>query len=282
MIIKRVLTNNSVVIEENGIEKIVCGKGIAFKKKPGMKIDVSLINQTFVLEENANHRYEDLLKDVPMPYIEISREIINQAKLQLAKPISDIVILTLSDHIYAAVQRVKEGISIHNSLLWEVQNYYELEYELGKKGIQLIKEREGIELPDDEAGFIALHIVNAQINDNPEMDSAYKITKLIQEITTIVRYFFSRNFSSSDIYYYRFITHLKFFAIRMFNGKTMNNNDLELLDVIREKFQLAYNCVQQIKDFLQQKYRYTMTDEEIMYLTIHIHRVVNKAPDKNH
>lgn len=33
MIIKRVLTNNSVVIEENGIEKIVCGKGIAFKKE---------------------------------------------------------------------------------------------------------------------------------------------------------------------------------------------------------------------------------------------------------
>ena len=41
MIIKRVLTNNAVVVEENGIEKIACGKGIAFKKKPGMKIDVS-------------------------------------------------------------------------------------------------------------------------------------------------------------------------------------------------------------------------------------------------
>ena len=86
MIIKRVLTNNSVVIEENGIEKIVCGKGIAFKKKPGMKIDVSLINQTFVLEENANHRYEDLLKDVPMPYIEISRELSTRLSFNWQSP----------------------------------------------------------------------------------------------------------------------------------------------------------------------------------------------------
>ena len=51
MIIKRVLTNNAAVIQEKGKEKIVCGKGLAFKKKPGMEIDESLINQVFVLEE---------------------------------------------------------------------------------------------------------------------------------------------------------------------------------------------------------------------------------------
>ena len=62
MIIKRVLTNNSVVIVENGVEKIVCGKGIAFKKKPGMEIDSSLINQTFILEEDRKAQVENLLK----------------------------------------------------------------------------------------------------------------------------------------------------------------------------------------------------------------------------
>lgn len=38
MIIKRVLTNNSVVIVENGVEKIVCVKGIAFKKSLEWKL----------------------------------------------------------------------------------------------------------------------------------------------------------------------------------------------------------------------------------------------------
>lgn len=51
MIIKRILTNNAVVIDdENQQEKIVCGKGIAFKKRPGMEIDEISINQTFILE----------------------------------------------------------------------------------------------------------------------------------------------------------------------------------------------------------------------------------------
>ena len=66
MVIKRVLTNNSVVIMEDGVEKIVCGKGIAYKKKPGMTIDASLINQTFVLEQDHREGFEKLLKDVSM------------------------------------------------------------------------------------------------------------------------------------------------------------------------------------------------------------------------
>ena len=282
MVIKRILTNNAVVVKENGVEKIVCGKGIAFKKKPGMEIDTSLINQTFVLEETATQRYEDLLKDIPMVYVEIAHDIVNQAKLQLTKAIPDVVILTLSDHIYAASQRIKEGIEIHNSLLWEIQNYYEIEYEIGKNGIQMIHDRIGINLPDDEAGFIALHIVNAQIDVSHTMDSDYKITKVIQEITTIIRYYYSMNFDLNDIYYYRFITHLKFFSIRMFSGKTMDSNDLDLLNVIKEKYIIAYECVLKIKDFLKQKYDYVLADEELMYLTIHIHRVVNKALNKNH
>ena len=40
MVIDRVLNNNVVIIKDKkGIEKVVCGKGIAFKKKAGEKID---------------------------------------------------------------------------------------------------------------------------------------------------------------------------------------------------------------------------------------------------
>ena len=40
MIIKRSLNNNVVITEnENGVEQVVCGRGIAFKKKPGDEID---------------------------------------------------------------------------------------------------------------------------------------------------------------------------------------------------------------------------------------------------
>lgn len=184
MVIKRVLTNNSVVIMEDGVEKIVCGKGIAYKKKPGMTIDASLINQTFVLEQDHREGFEKLLKDVPMTYVEIAKEIIDMARTQFSRPISDHVILTLADHLYAAAMRIQEGVAIHNALLWEIQHYYDLEYEIGKTGIQLIRERMQITFPEDEAGYIALHIVNAQMDDSGNMNNAYRVTKLIQEITS--------------------------------------------------------------------------------------------------
>lgn len=281
MVIKRVLTNNSVVIMEDGVEKIVCGKGIAYKKKPGMTIDASLINQTFVLEQDHREGFEKLLKDVPMTYVEIAKEIIDMARTQFSRPISDHVILTLADHLYAAAMRIQEGVAIHNALLWEIQHYYELEYEIGKTGIQLIRERMQITFPEDEAGYIALHIVNAQMDDSGNMNNAYRVTKLIQEITTIVRYFYAIDFDTADIYYYRFITHLKFFALRLFSGKTADGNDRELYELVRHKFQLAYECVQKISDFLQTKYQHMLSEEEMLYLIIHIHRVVTKTKNND-
>ena len=87
MIIKRILTNNAVVIDdENQQEKIVCGKGIAFKKRPGMEIDEISINQTFILEGGGEYsRFEQLLKDVPLEYLELSSEIIRLDRRGLCK-----------------------------------------------------------------------------------------------------------------------------------------------------------------------------------------------------
>ena len=148
MIIKRILTNNAVVIDdENQQEKIVCGKGIAFKKRPGMEIDEMSINQTFILEGGGEYsRFEQLLKDVPLEYLELSSEIINMAKLEFAKKFKDNVIITLSDHLYVAIKRCREGMTISNPLLWDIKNFYEIEYDIGLRALELIKNKFHIQL----------------------------------------------------------------------------------------------------------------------------------------
>lgn len=279
MIIKRILTNNAVVIDdENQQEKIVCGKGIAFKKRPGMEIDEMSINQTFILEGGGEYsRFEQLLKDVPLEYLELSSEIINMAKLEFAKKFKDNVIITLSDHLYVAIKRCREGMTISNSLLWDIKNFYEIEYDIGLRALELIKNKFHIQLPDDEAGFIALHIVNVEL-DEDNMDHIFQVTKVIQEIMTIVKYHFHAEFDTSNVYYYRFITHLKFFALRLLKDNQFNEDEEnELLDVVKDKYCTSYECVLKIKDFLEKKYNYTLQEDEIVYLTIHVHRVVHKT-----
>ena len=279
MIIKRILTNNAVVIDdENHQEKIVCGKGIAFKKRPGMEIDEISINQTFILEGGGEYsRFEQLLKDVPLEYLELSSEIINMAKLEFAKKFKDNVIITLSDHLYVAIKRCREGMTISNPLLWDIKNFYEIEYDIGLRALELIKNKFHIQLPNDEAGFIALHIVNVEL-DEDNMDHIFQVTKVIQEIMTIVKYHFHAEFDTSNVYYYRFITHLKFFALRLLKDNQFNEDEEnELLDVVKDKYCTSYECVLKIKDFLEKKYNYTLQEDEIVYLTIHVHRVVHKT-----
>lgn len=279
MIIKRILTNNAVVIDdENQQEKIVCGKGIAFKKRPGMEIDEMSINQTFILEGGGEYsRFEQLLKDVPLEYLELSSEIINMAKLEFAKKFKDNVIITLSDHLYVAIKRCREGMTISNPLLWDIKNFYEIEYDIGLRALELIKNKFHIQLPNDEAGFIALHIVNVEL-DEDNMDHIFQVTKVIQEVMTIVKYHFHAEFDTSNVYYYRFITHLKFFALRLLKDNQFNEDEEnELLDVVKDKYCTSYECVLKIKDFLEKKYNYTLQEDEIVYLTIHVHRVVHKT-----
>lgn len=279
MIIKRILTNNAVVIDdENQQEKIVCGKGIALKKRPGMEIDEMSINQTFILEGGGEYsRFEQLLKDVPLEYLELSSEIINMAKLEFAKKFKDNVIITLSDHLYVAIKRCREGMTISNPLLWDIKNFYEIEYDIGLRALELIKNKFHIQLPNDEAGFIALHIVNVEL-DEDNMDHIFQVTKVIQEIMTIVKYHFHAEFDTSNVYYYRFITHLKFFALRLLKDNQFNEDEEnELLDVVKDKYCTSYECVLKIKDFLEKKYNYTLQEDEIVYLTIHVHRVVHKT-----
>ena len=49
MRIDRILNNNVVIIkDENGEEQVVCGKGIAYKKKAGDLLSEKLINKVFV------------------------------------------------------------------------------------------------------------------------------------------------------------------------------------------------------------------------------------------
>lgn len=222
-------------------------------------------------------RFKELVVDIPLEYLEIGEEIMDEARLSLGKALNDNIYISMVNHIYTAVVRAKDDILVKNALLWDIQRFYKEEYAIGKKSLEIIEKKTGVLLPNDEAGFIALHIVNVEL-DEDNMDHIFQVTKVIQEIMTIVKYHFHAEFDTSNVYYYRFITHLKFFALRLLKDNQFNEDEEnELLDVVKDKYCTSYECVLKIKDFLEKKYNYTLQEDEIVYLTIHVHRVVHKT-----
>lgn len=274
--ILKILNNNVIVSLKEEQEVIVMGRGIAFNKRAGDVINKEQVDKIFTLEdEDITKKFKTLIADIPMEYMELSEKIINYAKIQLGKKLNDSIYISLTDHIHFAIERFKNHLPIQNALLWETKRLYKEEFDVGIEALNMICDQFNVILPEDEAAFIALHLVNAQLNE--DMTNVVDMTRVIQDILTIVKYHFKIQFDENSLNYYRFITHLKFFAHRLVKGNHYkNDNDDELLTVIKDKYPEAYKCSEKIKKFVEKQHRYELTDEEMLYLTIHIERVVKK------
>ena len=278
IIIETILNNNGVLTSNDKNEEIVVmGKDIAFKKRVGDKVSKSAIDKIYTLsDKDTLSKFEQLLADIPMEYMSLSDDIINKAKVTLGKKLNDNIYISLTDHIHTAIERFKEDITVKNAVLWDIRRFYTEEFAIGMKSLDLIEEKFKVRLPDDEAGFIALHIVNAE--KDQDIKVIYKITKIMQEISNIVKYYFGISFDEESVYYYRFITHLKFFSERLINEKAYTGEEDDgLLDVIKVKYKNSYECVEKISRFIEEQYNYVLANEEKLYLTIHIEKIVSRS-----
>ncbi|MCM3213318.1 PRD domain-containing protein [Niallia taxi] len=280
MKIEKILNNNAVISIKDNQEIIIIGRGIAFQKRAGDQIAEEQIDKIFTLEnEDMMTNFKTLIADMPIEYMQLSEKIIAYAKMKLGKKLNESIYIHLTDHIYYAVDRFKNHLPIKNGLLWEIRQLYRDEYEVGLEALNMICDQFGVILPEDEAGFLALHFINAELNE--EMPVVHDMTKIMQEILTLVRYHFKIDFNENSLHFYRFITHLKFFAQRLVKGNHYNSStDDDLYQVIQMKYPDAHTCALKIKKFIESMYTYVLTDEEMIYLTIHIERVVKSNNDK--
>jgi len=276
MMIERILTNNAAVaIDETGREVIVLGSGIAFNKQAGSRIDQKKIDKMFTLSSRSmQEKFQEIVEKAPMEYVLLSEKIISQAKAILNREINDVIYIVLTDHIAGAIARHRRGVDLTNPMLWDIRHFYPDEYQVGKMALELIRETHGDQMIEDEAGFIALHFVNSQ-NGNKSISFAYDMTKLVREITDFVEDYFEIEFDPESLAYFRFVTHLKFFAQRIFQKAKKHEDTIEngMLELIQRQYNEAYQCTLKICAFIEQTYQYTVRDADIMYMSIHIARI---------
>jgi len=277
MIIQRIFNNNiALVLNQNEKQMIVTGKGIAFNKKTGDKISESDVDQKFVLEVKGANALDELMKDISVEYIELTNEIISMAAQNLKVIFHSSIFLGLIDHISYAISRYKQDIAIKNVLLWEIKKFYSKEFETALLALRLIDDKFDILLPEDEAGFLAVHFVNAQ-QDGEEMHNTLKITKLVNDILNIVNYQYGIELDENSLHYTRFITHIRFFARRLFLRELNTSSDDDYwYERMKEKDAKAFKCALKIKAYLESKYNMKVLKEEMVYFMMHINRVTAK------
>ncbi|MBE6090543.1 MULTISPECIES: BglG family transcription antiterminator LicT [Clostridium] len=278
MKIEKVINNNLVQsFDNNNKEVLVMGCGLGFKKKAGEIIDKDKVEKIYSLEDkNYSNKLIELLSDIPLEVIQTTNEIVSYARYSLGKKLNDNIYILLTDHISFAMERVNKGLQFKNALLWEIKRFYNHEFLIGKEALQIIEKRLHVDLPEDEAANIALHIVNAQLNSS-NIDDTMSMTNMIQNILNIVKFHYKLELDEYSLHYERFITHLKFFSQRIFRGNEIEDEDTSLSKIMREKYKEAYKCAEKIKKYVKSEFNSELTDEEMMYLAVHINRVTKQT-----
>ncbi|MEI5994300.1 BglG family transcription antiterminator LicT [Candidatus Enterococcus mansonii] len=280
MEILKILNNNVVIVlNEENEEVILMGNGLGFQMKAGSHVDSAKIEKVFKLENQIeSEQIEQLLADIPEEIIELSYKILSHAKKVLNKELNETAFIAIADHLHASIQREKKNIPVKNFLLWDIKRFFPTELEIARTAIQLVNQQLNTSLTDDEAGFLALHLTNAQLDNNHE--DAISLTQLIEEIITVIKYTLRINLAENDIYFQRFITHLKFFTERIIKGTTttLEENQVEnqLFFLVTNQYPEAFEATKKVAELLKSRRNYTMSKDEQVYITIHLARIIDK------
>lgn len=282
MIIEKVLNNNVIVSIDPKSKKeiILMGCGIAFKKKVGQEIEMDKVEKTFIVDDKRmGNKIKKLINQIPDGIFELSHEIICYASKELNKKLDKQIYISLSDHIAFALKRHRNNIKIKNDLLDEIRRIHKEEFKIALWAVKFLNNKLKIDLPEDEAGFIALHLINAGYKE--ATNDSLVATSIIKGILNIIRYYYSVEFDVDDLNYDRLLTHLKYFAKRVIDNKQHDDSDTTLLELVSNSYPEAFECALKIKYYIENNHNYQVNGDEIVYLTMHIHRVISVLKENN-
>ncbi|QEK11498.1 PRD domain-containing protein [Crassaminicella thermophila] len=268
--IKKILSNNVVLVENENQSYVLVGKGIGFGKKKGFVIEnPKSIEEKFIsLKGLSENEYENFLTKVDPKIIELVEEIMEMVKSELGKGLNPNVHVGLIDHINFAIKRLKEGIEIVNPFLIETKILYPVEYSLAEKAVQILKENLKIDIPEAEIGFLALHIYGGR--GDKTKNEALENSKMMNTIVSYVEKRFNIQMDRNSFNYRRFIMHLRGVIDRVTNHKTIENILLEKVkDELRYEFRAAYD----ISKIMEKTLKVRVPESEVGYIALHLHRI---------
>jgi transcriptional antiterminator len=275
LIINKVLNNNVLIAghPEFG-EVVLIGKGIGFNRKPSEVIEGAQAEKLFVLKNSKEQKnYIKLL-----PYLEddLQKVIITAIQLikeQMDAELNEHIHVALTDHLMFTVSRLSQGMEIRNPFLVETKTLYPKEYELAREVLGLFREKVQIDLPEGEAGFIALHIHSAVTNK--EISEVNQHSRLVTDLVNMIEEQLDITINKESVDYMRLVRHLRFAIERVKNQEKVEEPE-KIASLLKEEYPLCYNLSWKLIKVMQQTLKQPVFDAEAVYLTMHLQRLQKK------
>lgn len=269
--------NNNVVIcrDSKGRELIAMGKGVGFGDFP-RELPLGSIERTFYDVENS---YYELIKELPAEVLAFSAEIVDIARNELPYELSPNQPVILADHILFILERARKNIRVQMPLSYDVQQIYPKEYRIGKYALQRLQKEFKIGLAGSEAVGIAMNFINGKIADSGSLSPAKeKIDEeMLEDITVLLEKHLHFIVDRESFNYTRYATHMQYLFSRIHAGKTFETVNIEIYETIKEEYKEIYQCAEEIRELIRKEWSGSeITDEEMLYLMLHINRIYSK------
>lgn len=272
--IKRVYNNNVLLAElGDGSEMVLVGKGIGFNHKAGQPVDLAIADQRFVPDGSyAASHVAGVLSDAPLEQIELVQEIMAMAQAELKLEPRQSLMVPVLDHLVFAVQRARDGIKVDFPLRWEVAQLYPAEGQLGRRVVDLIAQRLGVKLQDEEWVAFALHFVNQQWGKS-DFSKTVSMTETIAKVFTLLSVRWQKNIDENGLSAARFVTHLRYLFARSAEATGTATIKVDVLASVRQAYPEAADAALEVAKLIGAALRRELGDDEVSYLALHTSRL---------
>lgn len=272
--------NNNVIIARHPqyAEVVVIGKGIGFGRKSGDLLPVSSVEKMFILrDQEEQEQYKQLIPQVEERLIEVIHEIALHIVQRTRQPLNEHIHIALTDHIAFALRRLKQDMAIHNPFLYETREIYPDEYAMAEFAVLRINETMDVALPDDEVGFIALHIVSA-LSDR-HISEVREHSVLIADLLTVIERSLEYRIPRHSLDYSRLVTHLRFVMERLRRGEAVKETS-SLDALMKREYPEMYSLAWKLTKLMEQRLKMPVYPAEVSYLTVHLQRLHQKKEEE--
>ena len=266
----KALNHNAVLALESGTnaEYLIMGKGIGFGKKVSERIEPGEDSVIYSLQSVSKRgKAKELFQEIDAKYLEMANAILNEAEKEFGK-IDREILFPMADHIAFAVKRMKRGETITNLLTQDIRVLFYKEFKVASLIRDVLSCEEGLEIPDDEIGYVALHVHSA--TDGEKVSSAMQIAAAVRECVTLIEQDAGRCIDVQTLSYNRLMNHIKYMAARAVRGEKLKVN---MNQYIQQEFPRSYEIADTVCDHFGKQLGKKLPDTEIGYLAMHIERV---------
>lgn len=272
--IKKINNNTVVCVDRNGKQLIAMGRGLGFPQLP-REISLAEIERTFY---NISPQYVAAISELDPAMVDFAARITDIARNELPYELSPNAAFALADHISFMVQRARKHLRVKMPLAYDIQTLYPQEHKIARYTLERAQKEFKIGLDKQEIVGIALNFVNSRITpDTTEAtDRTLQDETMLEDLIEIVEEHFGLIVERTGFNYTRYASHMQYLFDRIHAGTLIQSGNSPIYQDLKQNHPKVADCVEKIAAHLEQEWSCHLSDEEKLYIMLHVNRVCSK------